>query len=440
MLPRSVLVGWVVCALLCLISFGGTTKADTYYVAPTGSDDRNGSQAAPFRQIRAALTHVHPGDTILVGDGDYLGFTVDSLQGTADAPITIRALGKGARVLPTTDRHDNRDTIFITDSAYVVVDGLRAFKANRAGVRVNHSAHITVKNGVFGDNDTWGIFTGFSDDLLIENNKCYGSVRQHGIYISNSCVRPTVRANYVHDNHGCGLHFNGDVSEGGAGLITGALIENNRIVNNGLGGGGAINMDGVQDSIVRNNLLVNNHASGITCFRTDAAAGPRGMKILNNTIEMAPDARWALAIHASAGPNLVRNNILLNGNKAHGGILYGEERDIANTDSDYNILEKITSDDGDTILALTDWQSKGHEAHSLAATAESLFVNNAAGDYHLRKNAAALGAGQAQTSVSADKDGHPRPTHDACAIGCYEGAGTQARASQSEHRRETEGR
>ena len=142
-----------------------------YYVSPSGSDANACSQASPCRQIRRALALAAAGDTILVADGSYLGFDVDGIHGTAARPITIRAQGTGAQVAPTTDRSDNRDTIFVTFSSYVVLDGLRASNATRAAVRVDQSPHVTIRNGVFGNNSRWGIFTGFARDLLLENNE-----------------------------------------------------------------------------------------------------------------------------------------------------------------------------------------------------------------------------------------------------------------------------
>src|ERR1043166_9678617 len=74
------------------------SHASTYYVSATGSDTNNGSQAAPFRQIRAALPHVQAGDTVLISDGSYLGFNVDSLHGSSGLPITFQATGSNAVV------------------------------------------------------------------------------------------------------------------------------------------------------------------------------------------------------------------------------------------------------------------------------------------------------------------------------------------------------
>src|SRR5437879_7656067 len=67
----------------------------TYYVAATGNDSNSGSANAPFRQIRRGLSAAAAGDTVLVGNGSYLGFDVRSRNGTAAAPITIRATGTG---------------------------------------------------------------------------------------------------------------------------------------------------------------------------------------------------------------------------------------------------------------------------------------------------------------------------------------------------------
>src|SRR5437899_836262 len=142
----------------------------TYYVDPAGADNHAGSQAQPFRQIRKALTLVQPGDAILVADGSYLGFDVDTILGMGLAPITIRATGTNAVVIPTTDRSDNRDTIFVVDSTYVIIEGFRSFGANRAALRIEGGDHITIRSCVFGLNATWGILTGHSPDLLIENN------------------------------------------------------------------------------------------------------------------------------------------------------------------------------------------------------------------------------------------------------------------------------
>src|SRR5579864_4080172 len=88
--------------LICLCLGAAGAQATTYYVSPSGSDTNPGTQAAPFRQIRAAIAKVKPGDTVSIADGSYLGFDVNSINGTAAAPITIQAQGNNAVVTVTT--------------------------------------------------------------------------------------------------------------------------------------------------------------------------------------------------------------------------------------------------------------------------------------------------------------------------------------------------
>jgi len=392
-----------------------------WYVSPAGNDANACSQASPCRQITRALSLVRAGDTIIVADGNYNAFTVDSLNGTATNPIVIAAQGQNANIQPVSGV---RDTIFVTFSSYIILDGLRSFNANRAAVRIDNSPNVTVQNGVFGNNATWGIFTDFSDHLLIQSNECYGSQTQHGIYVSNSGDWPVVRKNLLHDNAGAGLQLNADASQGGDGIITGALIEDNVIYNNGSAGGSAINLDGVQNSTIRNNLLYNNHASGIAMFHGDGAQGPAGDLVYNNTINMATDGRWALRIDSSVGTNTLRDNILYNSNPNHGGIDFTNAADVAATNSDYNIFGggnwAVTPDDGSTFYTLSQWQGLSHEQHSLVATLSGLFVNPSANDYHLLATAPAVDRGQTLTTVTVDADGRPRPEGASSDIGCYE--------------------
>ena len=69
-----------------------------------------------------------------------------AVAGTAADPITIRASGTNGNVAATSDRSDNRDSIFVSYCSYIVLEGLRAFNGNRAAVRVDHSDHVVIRN------------------------------------------------------------------------------------------------------------------------------------------------------------------------------------------------------------------------------------------------------------------------------------------------------
>lgn len=377
----------------------------TLYVSSSGSDANGCTSSAPCREIRRALTLVQTGDLISVADGSFLGFNVEDKHGTALAPIVIQASGSAANITVSKDRGvDNRDNIFVVDSSYVIVNGLRTSGASRAGMRISVSQHIIVSGGVFANNRSWGIFTDFADDLILEDNEASGSVTQHGIYVSNSSQRPIIRRNRVFDNTAAGVQINADVSMGGPGITEGALIERNLIYGNGAKGAAGINLDGVHNSIIRNNLIYNNRGIGITAFLGDGASGPRGNLIANNTIVQPGNGRVSLQISSSTGVNTVRNNVLIHlGSRA--GLELVDDSDVNFTDSNNNIVDRIGFPDG-SVLALAAVKSSPAYRHldpdSLSATVESLFIDVATSNYDLLDTAPAVDRGVNLTAVTND--------------------------------------
>jgi parallel beta-helix repeat protein len=393
---------------------------NTYYLDPAGVDTNPCSQALPCRQLAKVLPLVVAGDSILLADGTYAGANV-TVTGTAQSPISIKASGKNAVI---SARANVRGNLYLNNCAYVVVDGIRTSGGTgslAAGIAVRFSNHVTVKNSTTFNNYVWGIFVSNSPNIILENNESYGQTTQHGIYVADATAshdQPVIRGNKLHDNAMNGLHMNGD--NGGTGYFTGAVIENNTIYNNTLTG---INMDGVQSSIIRNNLLYNNHGSGIAMYQTDAVTGPAGNQVLNNTIDMASNSKWAIRHTGSVGVSTFRNNILYNRNLAHGGISTNSATDVINTDSDYNIFAgsnyAATPDDEEIYLTLAQWQTAGKDVHSLNAAPGGLFMNVGV-DYHLAAASPAIDRGQTLALVATDMDGNDRPNGVAFDIGSFE--------------------
>ena len=271
-----------------------------YYVAATGGNNLGpGSATAPWATLQHAADVVGAGDRVNVLPGSYTGFYLDA-SGTAASPIEFLAQ-PGALI--TQRNATTPDGINLEGASHVVIDGFSVTGMPRAGVRSVLGEFVTIRHVHAYDNTRWGIFTGFDDDLTIENNETSGSVIEHGIYVSNSGDRPVLRGNVSWGNHGSGIHMNGDESQGGDGIISNALISGNLIygnaasVNGGpLGGGSGINMDGVQNSRIENNLVYGNHASGISLYSIDGAEGSTGNVVINNTIHQPSDGRWAVNI------------------------------------------------------------------------------------------------------------------------------------------------
>ncbi len=396
-----------------------TAQGNIYYVATNGIDaPGRGTAALPWRTIQYAAGQVQAGDTVLVNPGTYTGgITVDT-SGTASEPITFRANGAGVIV---NGSGGERDAFFITEADYVVVEGLTIQNANRAGLRISASDHVTVRNCTFANNTTWGLFTDFSDYTTVENSESYGAIDQHGIYISNSSDYPTLRGNRLHHNQDCGLHMNGDISMGGDGIISHALVENNIIYENGTGGGSGINMDGVTNSLIRNNLLYDNHASGISIYQIDGGSGSHDNRLLNNTIVMASNGRWGINIPGTGDTNnKLFNNIIYNYHGWRGSITIGSPT-LSGFESDYNVvMDRFSTDDGDTRITLAQWQALGHDQHSIIATPSQLFVNASAADYHLTPGSPTIDKGTLLNDVPTDLEGTLRPSGIAYDIGAYE--------------------
>jgi Right handed beta helix region len=405
----------VVAAVVLVVAT--TARGADYWVKNGGNDGLDGlSVANAWATLVHAAAAVDPGDTVHVLDGSYQGFYLTT-SGAPGSPITFRAEGTAVQI--TADNPVTPDGINLEGASYVVIDGFVVNGRTRTGVRAVTASFVTVRNCKLGYNGRWGILTGFVDDFLAENNEAHHSVAEHGIYVSNSCNRPVVRGNLVHENHANGLHFNGDASLGGDGLIENALVERNVIWGNGVGGGSGINMDGSVNGVIRNNLLYDNHASGISLYRIDAGAGATGNLVVNNTIVTAADGRWCVNIADGSTGNTVRNNILWNLHSFRGAITI----DAASRPgfvSDYNsVIDRFSVDGGDTVLDLAAWQALGYDAHSFVATPAQHFLVPGS-DFHLLDTSPAIDAGTPAGAPPADLEGNPRPVGGGFDLGAYE--------------------
>lgn len=405
--------GWVMLlVLLCDLPFAA--RATTYFVAQNGNDASNGlDRVSAWQTIQKAADEADPGDVILVLPGTYAGARL-LRSGTEADPIILRSDTPLAAVLDRPGSRSIHNCILDIDPAeHWIVEGFTVTNSPRYGIAVfgadgAHIRNVTVRGNCVQGSASTGIFTAFADDPLIENNES-GHNGEHGIYHSNSGDRPVIRNNVLHHNANSGLHMNADKDMGGDGIISGALVENNRIYRNGAGGAG-INMDGVTHSTVRNNLLWDTpNNSGIALFRGNAAVASHGNLVVNNTIIMASTGGWAINLsQAQCVSNRVLNNIAYTYHSWRGAMMIADPA-LDGFECDYNvIMNRFSTDVGDTRIDLAAWRALGYGLHSLVAVPADLFVSPGT-DHHLKSASPAIDAGSPAIGASTDLDGVQRP-------------------------------
>jgi parallel beta-helix repeat protein len=393
-------------------------QAGTYHVSERGKDDGPGTAEAPWKTLQHAAEAVQPGDTVVVEPGVYDGFELTT-SGKPDARVRFTA--KPGVIVDRGPEHGSRDNINVEGASYVDIEGFEVTSGWRAGIRAVECQHVRIRRNHVHDNGRWGIFTGFCDDLVIEDNIASGARREHGIYVSNSPKRPVVRGNRIFGNRQAGIHMNGDVSQGRDGMVVDALVENNLIYGNGARGGAGINCDGCTGATFRNNILYDNHANGITLYKIDARAPSTNNTVVHNTIWMSSRSRWCVRIVDGSVNNTFASNICLTDHASHGAIDIDEPSLRGFASEDNALVERFTTTDGTATLPMDGWRKKtGQDRRSIAARAAELFVDPDRRDLRLRPDSPAIDRAAARVALGHDYFGNRRPAGKAADIGAIE--------------------
>ena len=419
----------------------------TYWVSPSGNDSNAGSASSPFATLQHSMMSLKPGDTLDVEPGTYTGFIAGwdstpassgdpygTIDGTAGHPITIQADPNAAPGSVVINSRDNETAVGIDlepGCDYVTIKG---FTVDGTGSTITTSSNKGYGIKVTGNNDQvigntvknmiGACIAGIHDDggnnAIIQGNTITGvqsggdATKGHGIYVADA-AGVQVLGNIIHDNAYIGIHINGDPN-----TVSNAMIAGNVIYNNGQN---AINADGLQSSIIENNLIYNYAGYGICLYYGDSSGPSSNNIIVNNTIYSGTSTGTGGSIRildASTG-NTILNNILLDSS----AVVYRISADSqSGTVSNYNIVPngaQVQSEDTGRNESFSQWQSStGQDHNSLAATAAQLFVNPSANNYQELSTSPSIGAGTSTDAPSRDILGNPRPNSNGYDIGCYE--------------------
>lgn len=376
-----------------------------------------------YSTIQSAADATSPGDSVIVSAGQYRGFDV-TRSGSVGSPVTYLALG-AVTLAPGSPAND--DGVRLEDVHDIVLDGFTVLGAAMSGrcvaargatpeapmernvvrrVTCTHAYH----EGFYLSEFAHGLVEG---NVITDSGRS-GAARGHGLYLANAGSDGTViRGNRIIGSappESNGIHFNGDLSVGGDGVISELLVEGNVIAGHAQNG---FNLDGVQRAVFRNNVVTGNARNGLRAYRIDAAEGPQGLTLVNNTF--ADNAGWAVKLTEDGGGHVVFNNIMLG---------FSGSLCLANGSfsSDSNLLGTVLSLDGDdSTLALTDWRAQSGQ-DGASTQGSPAFVG--AADFHLTSASAARNAGRASlgstVSPDVDADGRARPQGAAVDLGAFE--------------------
>jgi hypothetical protein len=123
-----------------------TSRAATYYVAPTGSDSAPGTVTSPFQSIQKAVDVVNPGDVVIVKDGIYTSagsrYPDRVIQfnrgGTAAAWVTVTAENQYGAILDGQNYSTTYGVVFF--NSYINFDGFEIRNFKTAGLWMQGTA------------------------------------------------------------------------------------------------------------------------------------------------------------------------------------------------------------------------------------------------------------------------------------------------------------
>lgn len=459
------------------------------------------------------------GDLVAVLPGTYEGFSVgDKADADDERYIHFKALGApGEVIVNTSSPEDPSWMILLLAAHHVIIEGFNVAGTNQAGkepdgpnagIMINgdflHSSrmahHIALVGNFSHHHKYWGFHSVDSHSVLMEDNLFALSALEHAAYVSDGSDNYVIRRNVFFGSAGSGLQCNIDATSsleklkahpalagarsykptrewalGVLGLATtkfgqnafpdgrgfNFIIEDNVMNDNGRTGGAALNLAGVRESLIQNNLAYANSGSGIVEWDSNNAfdhalvdPGPKipgdvtgaeslplfgcsANLIRNNTILAGVRGRPALLVGNGSFGTRARNNVFMNDDRPSVEI---HPTGIWRFDAGRNVLNTIAYEGGAAALQslainLPDEPgsalavSRARFAADVVQASEEPWVvlektwwtlNPRRPDFRPRKGSSLLaGRGDPKEMPGADLDGKKRTTAD---IGCYAAA------------------
>ena len=471
------------------------------------------------KTIQEASKLAHGGDLVAVLPGRYDGFTVgDKADAGDDHYIRFKALGAPGEVVVNTASPDDPNWMILLLAAHhVIIEGFNVAGSNapgkapegpNAGILINgnfiHSSklghHIALVGNFVHNHKKWGFHSVDSHSVLMEDNLFALSATEHGAYVSDGSDNYVIRRNVFFANAQSGLQCNIDATssleklkdhpaledappykqtrEWALGILAMAtekfgqnafpdgrgfnfIIEDNVMNDNGRGGAAALNLAGVRESLIQNNLTYANYSSGIVEWDNAngfdkglVEPGPKSPSevtgaeslplfgcfsnvIRNNTILAGVRGRPALLVGSGSWGTRAHNNIFMND---VGPAIELHPTGIWRFDGKRNVLNTIVydgraaglrslaislPDEPGSVIAVASARVSGEvvqasEEHWVIIEKGWWRLNPKRPDFHPQRTSTLLaGRGDPKDMAPNDLDGKKRTAAD---IGCYAAA------------------
>lgn len=267
-----------------------SAQATTYYVATTGNNANDGSEATPFLTIDKCSRLLVAGDTCLVRGGTYTesGGVRILASGTATNPIRLAAY-PGENPIISFPAQTSSNRILITHTSgdnvamgYITVEGFE-ITGGWDGIKFTSMHNSIIRNNKIHDGFASGILGIGGHHNLFEKNIIYhqgdfatctaggtaACTQQHGMYLHGDSY--TIRNNVFYDNIGSGIQQNGSssstysASRHPSAEFAGAsnwIIESNTFAYQANGAGLIVWSTLASNSRVENNIFYENRVAG----------------------------------------------------------------------------------------------------------------------------------------------------------------------------------
>lgn len=358
----------------------------TYYVATTGLDTNPGTLGSPFLTVNHGVSVLTPGDTLFIRGGTYIEALNDNIpSGTSfSAAVTVAAYpGETAILRPASGTR----VLYFANAGgvkkYIIIDGLVLDAVNCVtppgsgeGVKITSGAnHIRIIRCEIKNAVNQGVL--ITDDAnASRNNEILSNTihdvgttsLHHGVY--NSTQNNTIDGNIIYNCTGHGVHSFGDNPSG-------AVIRNNLIHDCTQVGIGLLSNNNQQAY----NNVVYGCGTGINVGINSAFVG-------NNTLDGCGNG---LVLGSNTDGTFV-NNICTNGT-------YG----IQASGSGGTLQNNLAVGNSTDFFQNSGSYTTGGNLFGAPYTPG--YVNRPAHDFHLAAGSSAIGAAQARSEYTTDKDG-----------------------------------